>query len=526
MNPSIETAVIITAISALAEGSDRVVAEEILHTPHGRLEVVLPMPIDEYVRKFSGQESADEFRNLLRQARSVISGPRFDTVVDVEEREDVQYEWAGREVARRCDMLLAVWDGKATRGRGGTAEIVRYSLESAIPVLYIPLDSGEIITDEGRGHLASAFFAQSGFDRNAIETARGAREIPLDRTLRSYARLDRYNKHRRLRFESDHSAVAHTTRERGVPKTRTSEGSPDGSDLGTVTGWIGPFYNWADRRALFFHRWYAAGVLFIYGVAALAVLSASIGWITHSDSAFVAELVLLTLVLGATVLGRLLHLHDHWINSRSLAERLRSAVYLTAAGLGGARDDENGTGDTHRSEDWMSRAFEFVWDFRPLVEVSDLANLRTFLAERWVEPQRRFFQDQAKRYSSRERRLLFASIGLFTATFVVALLHVLDGSSRGSGSSHGTFAETTSILAVSLPAFGSAMAAIAAHLQFHRHASVYADMVRQLGNLNGDLQQATSWHSVRRAAVQIDQVINSEQRDWVGAMRFYDLDLT
>jgi hypothetical protein len=37
------------------------------------------------------------------------------------------------------DVLLALWDGGASRGRGGTAEIVAYARERGVPVEVVPV---------------------------------------------------------------------------------------------------------------------------------------------------------------------------------------------------------------------------------------------------------------------------------------------------------------------------------------------------------------------------------------------------
>lgn len=50
------------------------------------------------------------------------------------------YEAAGRYVVDHCDMLLAVWDGRPARGRGGTAEIIAYARRRERPLAVIAAD--------------------------------------------------------------------------------------------------------------------------------------------------------------------------------------------------------------------------------------------------------------------------------------------------------------------------------------------------------------------------------------------------
>jgi hypothetical protein len=96
--------VVLVAVSALAEGADRLVARELLAEPGSRLEVVLPLARTDYVRDFQDAGSRREFRHLLELASQVRSAPRHMT-------RDEAYEWAGRQVVDRCDALIAVWDG-------------------------------------------------------------------------------------------------------------------------------------------------------------------------------------------------------------------------------------------------------------------------------------------------------------------------------------------------------------------------------------------------------------------------------
>jgi CTP synthase (UTP-ammonia lyase) len=47
------------------------------------------------------------------------------------------YEIVGHHVVNHCDVLIALWDGRPSRGRGGTAEIVAYAREKKCPMLII-----------------------------------------------------------------------------------------------------------------------------------------------------------------------------------------------------------------------------------------------------------------------------------------------------------------------------------------------------------------------------------------------------
>jgi hypothetical protein len=109
-------------VSSLAEGADRVVADLVLARPHAGLAVVLPLPADDYERDFATNASVAEFRALLARAETVET-----VVVPADASRDQAYERAGHRVVERCEVLIAIWDGSRSRGRGGTAEIVEHA---------------------------------------------------------------------------------------------------------------------------------------------------------------------------------------------------------------------------------------------------------------------------------------------------------------------------------------------------------------------------------------------------------------
>jgi hypothetical protein len=117
------------ALSSLAEGADRLVAEQIL-AASGRLIVPLPQERDEYAKDFATEASKREFWELLAQAEEVVEVPPQATRREA-------YRAAGIVVLDRCDVLVAVWDGRPAQGAGGTAEIVELARARGLPVAWV-----------------------------------------------------------------------------------------------------------------------------------------------------------------------------------------------------------------------------------------------------------------------------------------------------------------------------------------------------------------------------------------------------
>jgi hypothetical protein len=124
-------------MTALAEGADRLVAEEAMSLGI-ELIVLLPMPVAVYARDFEAEGSAAEFDSLLRQAAEVYELPLPEGVAQDElsrsaEARARQYAQLGIFLCAHCHILLALWDGKPSSELGGTGQIVRFHHDDVIP---------------------------------------------------------------------------------------------------------------------------------------------------------------------------------------------------------------------------------------------------------------------------------------------------------------------------------------------------------------------------------------------------------
>jgi len=119
-----------TVASALAEGADRMVVRRLLARDGTRLLAVLPLPRHGYETGFADAVSTDEFGDLLRRADEVVE-------VASQPGHDGAYEAAGLAVLQRSDVLIAVWDGQAAQGRGGTGGILAEARRRGLPVAWV-----------------------------------------------------------------------------------------------------------------------------------------------------------------------------------------------------------------------------------------------------------------------------------------------------------------------------------------------------------------------------------------------------
>jgi hypothetical protein len=114
-------------ISALAEGADQIFAELILATARPLIAVV---PFEGYEWTFESDEARATYARQLQRATRRIDlrhpGPHEQAYLE-----------AGRAVIERCDLLFAVWDGKPSRGLGGTADAVQLARDAGRRILQL-----------------------------------------------------------------------------------------------------------------------------------------------------------------------------------------------------------------------------------------------------------------------------------------------------------------------------------------------------------------------------------------------------
>jgi len=123
------------ALSSIAEGADMLFARTALRLGLG-WEAVLPLPPSEFRADFSPQ--------VWRQVEDLLCEAEHARVIGERSHRDDAYLDCGMETVNHCDLLLTVWNGERSRGRGGTAEIVAYARDMGRPVIIIDAQTLEV----------------------------------------------------------------------------------------------------------------------------------------------------------------------------------------------------------------------------------------------------------------------------------------------------------------------------------------------------------------------------------------------
>jgi hypothetical protein len=121
----------LVGVTMLGPGADQLFAWVVLELG-GALYVVIPA--HRYRDSFPDEDARRGYDELFAQATYTERLPHVEST-------EAAHMAGGRAVVEASEVLVAVWDGQPARGLGGTADVVDYARERAIPV--------EVIWPEG-----------------------------------------------------------------------------------------------------------------------------------------------------------------------------------------------------------------------------------------------------------------------------------------------------------------------------------------------------------------------------------------
>ena len=467
LSPTGRTPIVFTVISSLAEGSDQLATHAAL-AEGGDLEVFLPCEPDEYAQSFSSDVARQRFRRLL--ARATSSG----LVAPAAEKD--AWHRTGEYIVDRADVLLAVHDHHA-----GPADQVAEPRWRALPTLRVDSRTGHVSVELGRGALLDA-----------------AREFEsLNRPIRP--------------------ATFEGIRAIGRARLLSNEGPPVLEDLADR---VLPYFVRADLLANKYQARYHLVGTSVFCLAAGAITAAATGAVFSSAELAWGrvEVALLLVVLAVFRYGGRQRVIPRWLWYRSLAERLRSAFYLAAAGVQGAPER---LGAPISLENWVVRAGDEVWRTLPRAPTSPAAvgQSRMFLVS-WIRGQIDY-HDRAKqvheRAHERTTRWVWAVVISVTGLAIVHASGVIDH--------HSPVAKWVTLSTIALPAWGAAIAG-SSELKEHRHYKERsAVMRRSLMALAAVMERAETPDDLTKGALQADAVMRQDAEGWMGVMSVHDVPL-
>jgi hypothetical protein len=492
--------------TSLAEGADTLTAQEARR--HGyALDVLLPFNRADYAEKQGfGIDAMTTFDALCR-------GPQVNSVLELEDPSDLSddaevnaaYLRAGHAVVAHSDVLIAIWDGRPERGTGGTAQVVRAALGQGLTVVLIPIVAGES-PKIWLPHEAATNAAEDGHWESLTDFSVDTCAVDLADTLSgilSPPQADTAPERLRAFFDEPWRAgsfwcfydalrfvfacrpfaihVSYDTKEKGEADWRdflaaAAEigGSRFRDSLKSVL--LERFLK-ADNAAVHYSHVYRSGYILNFAFAALSVFVGLLPVLFWHHIEFkwpfvVMELVLLGAIIGNTWQAHKKGWHQRWLDYRSLAEILRPSRLPTL--LGGAPAHPFSAAGVSAGDAWVSwyvRAS--LREIGPPTGKLDRPILATAIDAALsdeINGQITYHGENAKRLEKLNHRIHLAGACLIWITIFVAVFFLvcygIEYGIMDADEETETFTRCikpwATLLAASLPAFGSALFGIRA----------------------------------------------------------------
>lgn len=252
--------------SSAAIGADAIFAEESLSSGLPWM-ALLSHPEQDFKTDFSPADWA-KTSALLERAASVrsLAGPN-------EKDRDLGYLECGMLIVEEADLIIAVWDGKPSRGIGGTADVVAHTRNLNKPLIVIDSDSMSI----RRERFSLDAFSDS--EMNYLNRLAGREQPALGQPIEPRERIEHFFR------------IVDTNAARIAPQ---------------------------------FRRWVAASVV-MNALAAILVTAA----ITFQITSFILDAIaaaLMIVALLAVALIKRKKAHQKWIACRVASEMCRSVL--------------------------------------------------------------------------------------------------------------------------------------------------------------------------------------------------------
>lgn len=122
-------------ITSLAAGSDQLYAEIL-----GRYNIpyIVVIPSKNYELTFEDKSCYKDYQRLISQAEKTIrlefNGPSERSFFE-----------AGKKIVCLSDIMFAIWDGKKSKGLGGTGDVVKYAILKGKKVIHFNLLARQVI---------------------------------------------------------------------------------------------------------------------------------------------------------------------------------------------------------------------------------------------------------------------------------------------------------------------------------------------------------------------------------------------
>ena len=520
---------IIRLHTPLATGSDQLAAEAARANGY-LLRALLPFRTEEYERDFQGPE-LDQFKAFLADADTIMTLPGDRTAHDA-------YVLVGKAVIAASDLIVAIWDGEAGNGPGGTAHVVELALRDNVPVIHLHIDREGGCPSSPR-LLADGATADDG--GQLLVTQEDYTNLLAD-ILAPHESIERHQIHQyyeeveqRRNYRIEYPLLLSLLRIKKLPSPLWTQDSiateieRERSVLrddfpASLRMPLERSYGWANFLAIRYAQMFRSGHITNYALSAAAVIVALIGLLAPGIKIYLVmtELVLIGALFYNTSAGKKGDWHRRWLQYRHLAESLRPLVYLKRAGLAGPPFRSDFIAGAHRREagtDWTRWYSAAIWRemASPGGDMTDAAvnQLTAAAIEEQVMPQAQYHEVNAERMRHLDHRL--HEVGELLMGFVIAtcVLYII-----GYFTMYEAVKSMTNwlvVLTAGLPAAGAALFGMRGHGEHLLQASRSAESAAALRENARRLSEIDDIEGLARELQATSFIMLADLNEWTTA---------
>ncbi len=483
----------ISGITPLAEGVDRLFADEVLKQG-GKLEAILPFRKEIYEKDFQDNISVSEFNRLLSYDRSPI-------IIDV--RDAPNKEWSyyhtGKLLVDQCDILIGVWNGNDAKGAGGTQNIIQYAKENKVPTIIIHLDKNKKTEHSNTANIDFTAYLQ--FSKQWYKLGNNIREG-------------------RIAKPPFGSLAVKIGRE----------------EAGKMATLFDAYSIW-DYAAIMHQKTHKRLVSFLYLFAAIASLIGiftilydtllhtagnsgdNISWheiVTHCFEAFALVAVILwySYIKNASK-------HKKWVQCRIWAEKIRLLVFqISCTKRKNERMDENIDMPLYENKNWYSRVYlslakEFVRETSARLEFNERVDI---LRELLVKEQIVYHKNKLETNEGFTRNLRrISSIFLGIAFSCVVLEIFLDIFNKGiRAGALGPFHLVFGVIIVLIPVFWGVLEGYKSIVDHEKAIAINKTMMLRFKSILNDLDNfCSNEDELLTVFEKIGSLMQFENNEWI-----------
>jgi len=348
-------------------------------------------------------------------------------------------------------------------------------------------------------------------------------ELPHDdRIFETYTQFDEYNR------ETISPGLYHATYERYREMLRVEAGKAGLPEdvIEPALGTLLPYFTRTQLLARRYRRYYTMAGTCVSVLAALAVATITLQTLFFPEMTWIiwVEIVEIVCILVLMTASKYGDFHRKWIDYNFLAERIRAAFFLCIVCIHcESPDTPPHMSLSNRPNDWMVIAFESIMETRPISYCRldiPFAPMKKFFRSAWVSNRLRFYE-KASAYAGRTYHvMIILGETLFVGTLIFAVMHALGvGHVSGAGSELST-SLGLAYLTITLPAVGSAIAAIRLQREYLRNAERYSHVVRHMTAIRSNVRHAHSMEELCNLLQEMNELSLREQQNWRIVFRF------